>query len=150
MAPDAPVAVPLGARCASHPDASAVALCARCGTFLCGACTELRGEGAYCAACVEVLKREAPPSRAVQLSIGLSIVGIVSWPVCMGLPVFALLAAGVGLPISLRELRRIRRGEVPPRGRTRARVALVLACINVLPVLLMAAVFAGFLFNRPV
>lgn len=142
MASDAPTPVPLGARCASHPEAAAVATCARCGTFLCGACTELRGEGAWCAPCVEVLKQEAPPSRAVQVCIGLGIFGIVSAPVCLGLPMFSLLAVMLGLPISLIELRRIRRGEAPLRGRTQARVALGLACVNGVPVLMLLAVLA--------
>lgn len=36
--------------CATHPDAVAVATCARCGTFVCAAC--LPGAGTVCAACV--------------------------------------------------------------------------------------------------
>lgn len=148
MAPEAPLAVPLGARCASHPEAPAVALCARCGSFLCGECTELRGEGAYCAACVELLKREGPPSRSVQVCIGLGVLGIASTPMCLFAPVFNLLATGVGLPISLRELRRIRRGEVSPRGRTQARLALALACANLIPPLVLASWLVSYLWRQ--
>ena len=153
MAPDAPIEapipVPLGARCASHPDAPAVATCTRCGAFLCGACTELRGEGAWCAACVEFLKRETPPSRAVKVFIGLGILGIVTWPMFLFIPVPNGLFAVLGLWISLRELGRIRRGEASPRGRTQARVALGLACANALPVLLLLALVAYSLLGSP-
>jgi B-box zinc finger len=41
-------------RCPAH-QRSAVATCARCGTFLCGDCTELRGEDAWCASCVALV-----------------------------------------------------------------------------------------------
>jgi uncharacterized RDD family membrane protein YckC len=49
------VPVPEGARCAQHPDLAAVALCSRCGSYSCQACTRGRAGRAYCAQCAELL-----------------------------------------------------------------------------------------------
>src|SRR5262245_52082175 len=47
-----PVARPGDARCSRHPDATALAPCARCGTFSCGVCLELGAGGKlYCVDC---------------------------------------------------------------------------------------------------
>ncbi|NPC87021.1 hypothetical protein HPC49_53685, partial [Pyxidicoccus fallax] len=75
-----------GARCAQHPDAAAVATCARCGSFLCGECTEVVGESPYCAACVGMLRREAKPSRVVQAALVLNVLGLVCLPGTLVLP----------------------------------------------------------------
>ncbi|MFP2900773.1 hypothetical protein ACLEQD_31135, partial [Corallococcus sp. 4LFB] len=56
-----------GARCGQHPAVAAVALCTRCGGFLCGACTEVLAELAYCAPCAERRWQDTRPSRAVRL-----------------------------------------------------------------------------------
>lgn len=125
-----------GAHCPSHPEAPAVATCARCGTFLCGECTEVLRETAYCAPCVAWLRRHGPPSRVIQGVLGLNVLGLVLLP-CTFLPVPAFIAGVCGLGLGLRELRRIARGEGPERGRAQARVALALACVN----LVVAAVW---------
>lgn len=118
-----------------------MAPCARCGTFLCGACTEVMGEEAYCADCIAWLHKNGPVSRAVQVFIALGIAGIVSIPLCLffGIPVFHLGVGGAGVWVSTRELRRIQRGEGPLRGARQAKVARVLAAVN----LALGMVWAG-------
>lgn len=46
-----PVHAPQDARCATHPERPAPLACARCGTFLCAACTS--PDGRHCGACLE-------------------------------------------------------------------------------------------------
>ena len=120
-----------GARCASHPDVAAVATCARCGSFLCGDCTEVVGESPYCAPCVVLLRREARPSRVVRTALALNVVGLGCLPCSLALPLPTLVAGVAGLVLGTRELRRIRRGEGPERGRTQAQVVLWLGALNV-------------------
>jgi hypothetical protein len=109
-----------------------VAPCARCGTFLCGACAEVMGEQAYCADCIAWLHKSGPVSRAVRVFIGLEIAGIFGLPLCLVLAPLPLqlVVGGAGLWVSTRELRRIRRGEGPLRGARQAKVALALAVVN--------------------
>lgn len=149
MAAEPPAPPPLGARCAQHPDAPAVALCGRCGSFLCGECTELRDETAYCASCVDILKRTGPPSRRVQALIALGVAGLlcclIPFPLMGFPPVLSMLSLGFALTTVRRELRRIASGEASLQGRTQARVAFALGLANILPILLWAAmlVFAS-------
>lgn len=111
------------ARCALHPDLSAVATCARCGGFLCGDCLELVGEAPSCAPCVTQLQREGRPSRAVQVALGFGVLGLVLVPCSLALPLPPLVA-GVGcVVVGTREVRRIRRGEGPQRGLAQANLA---------------------------
>jgi len=118
-----------------------VAPCVRCGTFLCGACTEVVGEAAYCEDCLAWLHKNGPPSRAVQGLIAVGIVGILGTLLCGLLaPVLNLLVAVPGLWLSTRELRRIQRGEGPLRGALQAKVARVLAGLNLGLVLLWVAI----------
>lgn len=119
-----------GARCASHPDVAAVATCARCGNFLCGDCTELVGESPSCAPCVAVRRREAKPSRVVQVALALNVVGLACLPCSLALPLPTLVAGLAGVVLGARELRRIRRGEGAERGRTQAQGGLALGGLN--------------------
>jgi hypothetical protein len=119
-----------GARCASHPDVAAVATCVRCGSFLCGDCTELVGESPYCAPCVAVLRRDAKPSRVVQVALGLNVLGLVCLPCSLALPLPTLVAGLAGVVLAGRELRRISRGLGAERGRMQARVVLSLGGLN--------------------
>jgi hypothetical protein len=120
-----------------------VAPCARCGTFLCGACTEVMGEQASCADCVTWLRQNGPPSRVVQGLIGLSIAAILCTPLLCALPMplLNIISAALGLWVPTRELDRIRRGEGPLRGMRQARVARWLAGVNLLLALLWIAAF---------
>lgn len=81
------------ARCPAHQRA-AVATCVRCGTFLCGECTELLGEAAYCAACVAFVRAHAAPSQLLKVMIGLEVIALASIPLVMLLPVRALVRVG--------------------------------------------------------
>lgn len=149
-------ASPSGARCGQHPDAAAVALCARCGGYLCGACTEVLEETAYCAPCAERRIRNMRPSRAVRLALLANVGGFLF----LGAPVVRLsgsaygrlggglevllelactLAAAVaGTVISTRKLRR--REEVGDRGL--AILLRVLSALNLLGLLAWGALTA--------
>jgi hypothetical protein len=111
-----------------------VATCARCGSFLCGECTEVREDAAWCASCVAWLRVHGQPSRLMRGVLGLQVASLLGLPVglfCfLPTPLFTLVAAGVGLWLPTRELRRIARGEAPERGRKTARVARGLAWVN--------------------
>lgn len=122
---------PGGARCATHPDVAAVATCARCGSFLCGDCTDVVGESPYCAPCVVLLRREARPSRVVQGALALNVLGLACLPCSLALPLPSLVAGVAGLVLGTRELKRIRRGDGPERGRVQAQVTLGLGVLNV-------------------
>jgi hypothetical protein len=138
---------PASPRCPAHQQA-AVATCTRCGTFLCGECTELLGEAAWCASCVDFLRKHGPSSGGVRAALGLDLAGLLSLPLCVFLarfglspvsfehgvplllPVFNLLVFGLGLGLSARELRRIRAGEASLQGRALARWVRGLAWVN--------------------
>ncbi|MCP3136384.1 hypothetical protein [Pyxidicoccus xibeiensis] len=119
-----------GARCGIHPEMAAVATCARCGTFLCGDCTEVVGESPYCAPCLDVLRKSAKPSWVVQVALGLNVLGVACLPCSMALPLPSLVAGLAGVLLGSRELRRIRDGHGPERGITQARVARGLGYFN--------------------
>ncbi|AFE03497.1 hypothetical protein COCOR_00448 [Corallococcus coralloides DSM 2259] len=157
------IASPTGARCGQHPDAAAVALCARCGGYLCGACTEVVGETAYCAPCAERRIQDTRPSRAVRLALLANVLGFLflgapvvqlSWSIYgkLGgvlevlLELACTLAAAVaGTVISARKLRR--RQEVGDRGF--AIVLRVLSALNLLGLLAWGALTAFVLSLGP-
>lgn len=118
-----------GPRCGQHPDTAAVATCARCGSFLCGECTEVVGESPYCAPCVDVLKRDVKPSRVVQGALALNVLGLACLPCSLALPLPTLVAGVCGVVLGARELKRQGPGG---QGRTQATVALVLGGLNLL------------------
>jgi hypothetical protein len=73
------------ARCAAHPYAVATAACARCGAFICVACTIPGPDGIVCPACAARLQQtEAAPWLAITsaglgfLSIGFAPFGLVA------------------------------------------------------------------------
>lgn len=89
-------ASPTGARCGQHPDVVAVALCARCGTYVCGACTEVVWEMAYCAPCAERHQQNTRPSPAVRLALAANLLGpFGALVVCYLNPVSRQIAVGV-------------------------------------------------------
>jgi hypothetical protein len=120
-----------------------VAPCARCGTFLCGACTEVMAEAAYCADCIVWLHKNGRASRVVQGLIVASLVGILSFPLGLLLlfPAINLVVGVLGVVLPTRELRRIRRGDGPLRGMRQAQVARGLAVVNLVLALLGIAAF---------
>jgi hypothetical protein len=129
----------------------------RCGAFLCGECTELLDEAAYCAACVAFLQKHGRPSRALGLTLALEAVALLSLPlgwmplgwveeglrstvlllvVLVRLPLLTGLAAGVGLWVTARERRR---GELSSSGRRWAQGARGLAWVCLAYVVLEVA-----------
>ena len=148
-------ASPTGARCGQHPDVAAVALCARCGTYVCGACTEVMGETAYCAPCAERRRRAMRSSLTVQLALGANLLGLLflvahlarlTWPAHerwvgtggMLLELAGTLVAAVaGTVISTWRLRR--RAEV---GDRLALLLRVVSALNLLGLLLWGALVA--------
>jgi hypothetical protein len=153
---------PTGARCGQHPDVAAVALCARCGGYLCGACTEVLEATAYCAPCAERHRRALRPSQTVRLALGANVLGLLflvaplmrlSWPAHerwarAGGRVLelagTLAVAMVSTFIATRELRR--RATVGNRGG--ALLLRVLSALNLLGVLLWGALFAAFVLSQ--
>jgi hypothetical protein len=127
-----------------------VAPCSRCGTFLCGDCTEVMDEAAWCADCVEWLRRNGPTSRLVKVLIAAGILGIVSFPLCfMPLtPVLQLFVGATGVMVTRRELRRIREGEGPLRGLPQAKVARGLAVANLLLLALWGVIVLYALYGQ--
>jgi len=122
--------------CPTHPAASAVAICGRCGKFVCGECLELAGESPLCLECLE-RARGGPASRRATASMVLGLVGLL----CGFVP------GVVGLLLARRELRAIERSEAPTAGRGRAKVGWVLGALNL--AFLLAAI-AGAIFGRHV
>jgi ribose/xylose/arabinose/galactoside ABC-type transport system permease subunit len=147
VAPEPSTPLASGARCAQHPEASAVATCTRCGTFLCGACTELLGEAAWCVSCLDFLRRYGPGSRAVVAELVLCLLGLVNGVLLPMLPLFNLLAA-LGFWVPGRQLRRMARGEVSMRGRTLAQVTRVLAWLNLVLLLAWGTVVGIVVYQR--
>lgn len=138
-----------GPSCPQH-QRLAVATCSRCGTFLCGDCTELLEEAAYCAACLPLVRRQAAFPRALFVALGLGVLGLLTLALSVSgffLVRFAQpVLAGVSLGLSIRVLRRIRRGEAPRRARPLAWLSLTLAGLNVLIFLLGLGLVLVFLF----
>ncbi len=62
-------ALPEGARCGRHPDAPAVALCGRCGDFLCARCAIALEGASYCAACEPLAGEAFPWERRAELGV---------------------------------------------------------------------------------
>lgn len=160
-------------RCPSHQRA-AVATCVRCGGFLCGECTELLGESAYCASCLAFVREHGTASRALRWTFGLGIVALLTVPLAMLLPVNVVvdmgqatlvipilrrlpvlngLAAGLGFWLASRELRRLERVDSASSARSWARWTrglswLNLACV-LLQLFLLLRLVLGFFVSSP-
>ena len=84
---------------------------------------------AVMAFCLSLLAYNA--LRVVRTALVLNVVGLGCLPCSLALPLPTLVAGVAGLVLGTRELRRIRRGEGPERGRTQAQGALWLGALNV-------------------
>ncbi|RKH42365.1 hypothetical protein [Corallococcus llansteffanensis] len=153
------------ARCGQHPEVVAVALCARCGGFLCGACTEVLEETAYCEPCAGRRWRETRPSRAVQVMLGANVLGLLflsapvtqlSWTAQPGrmsgvqatlLQLGWTLAAGVGgTALSTWKLSRHAQPGVFLRGGGLTLGLRILAALNLLGLALWTALAVGWVY----
>lgn len=143
----------VGPHCPPH-ERAAVATCVRCGAFLCGECTELLGEEAYCGACATLVRTRGGPSKglkrvfALQLAAllavlvatllgvavatvgGQSVLGtlnlVLGGVLVLVLGPLNLVAAGVGVRAVLRE----RRGAHSPASRRWVGASAILAVLN--------------------
>ena len=102
-----------------HGEALATDACARCGTFLCGACAQRAPVGVFCGACLSRVYLETKPSRLAWTAFVLGVVGVNA----------TLLPGLVALYLGRVELARIERGEAPPAGRLFARGAVVMGLL---------------------
>lgn len=108
------------ARCATHSNEAAVALCPRCGRFLCGQCTVVAFEELYCEACAKVVSQPVPGwiKAAALLPIALFVLPFAGWRLgiepWMVLPVWFLgLLFCVGWAVKLMT---VLKAPEPPRG----------------------------------
>ncbi|QRK12005.1 hypothetical protein JQX13_19340 [Archangium violaceum] len=135
----------------------------RCGTFLCGECTELLGEAAYCASCMAFIGEHGAPPLFLEMALGLEVIALASIPLALvlplrglirvegavfafsllrGIPVLNGLAAGLGFGAAFRERRRLGRAELPPSASRWLRWVRAGAWVNLGYVLLQAALLA--------
>ena len=144
-----------GAHCGAHPAVSAVEICSRCGTFLCGECVEyFREVTPACANCLPLL-RGAPASVRARISPVLSLAGLaglVAGFLVRGRPGLATWALSfvvgfAGIAFGVQELRLIRDGQTVTRGRGWSRAWLVIGALFALGFGLLAASFLLFTFR---
>ncbi|MFP2926999.1 hypothetical protein ACLESO_17720 [Pyxidicoccus sp. 3LG] len=96
------------ARCASHPEVRATAICQRCGSFLCASCAHPVEQDVLCAPCLARVARAPEVSRLAWLAFALGTGGVMC----------GLVPGVFGWLLAEWESRRIERGESPPGGRT--------------------------------
>ena len=98
------------ARCASHPDIQATAVCGRCGLFLCGDCIGMFGTELRCDRCAKLAQaehsRQVGSSGLSRTAAAVCFTSFIFWPLAV-----------VGVPLALTELWRIRTGRSPRGGR---------------------------------
>jgi hypothetical protein len=109
------------ARCATHGEAPAQAVCWRCGTFLCERCIVPLGQEVVCGACLARHAHQPEASAQARAALYLGLAGLI----------LGFLPGIVGLVLSYRELERIARGESSPGSHALARAGQLLGWLNV-------------------
>jgi hypothetical protein len=143
-----------GASCATHAGATAVDLCTRCGSFLCGECVEYLDTAPYCERCHRLVTTRASLRARVSAALsGLGVLGMLAGFVVQGRPGLGLWALAVptgfvGLASSLQELAALTRGEAPTPGRPWATVGRALGALHTALVVGLVALFAWFLLSH--
>jgi hypothetical protein len=139
-----------GALCAAHPELTAVDLCARCGSFLCGECVDFADEQTYCAACLAlVTDRASRPARLSVVVSTLGVLGMLSGLVVSGRAGLVIWAAAiptgfVGFALAVQTLR-----NAPTQASRRwARTARAIAGLHGFLVIALAVSFFAFLLLR--
>lgn len=98
------------ARCATHPETQATAVCERCGLFLCGDCIGMFGTELPCDRCAGLARGEqtwhSSSSWLCRVAATLCFAGFFLWPL-----------AALGVPLALTELWRMHTGRAPAGGR---------------------------------
>jgi hypothetical protein len=145
LIPAAPAGPPVESVCALHEHQPAVAVCDRCGDFICLLClTPFEGR-AYCLRCFELLwdrgelGRRKLPWRVWENPGLASALAAVAWMLTLA-PFLPLLPAMGGVLIALAALRRIRL-EPSREGRGMAVGALVAAGLAMVASVLITVVF---------
>ena len=115
---------PPSARCAKHVEAAAIDVCQRCGSFVCGECSNIRDEDVYCGDCALLLDRR-PSGRPLAAFVlasagapGLLLTSILPFgfgPI-VGVLVFLMVGPGIALSLLLAERAARKRKETPARG----------------------------------
>jgi hypothetical protein len=148
-----------GALCGKHPQVSAVEVCTRCGSFLCGECVDYLNEtAAYCEPCLTLVT--AKTSTRAKVSLALAVLGVLGmvagWVLIgarhhlghalgragLGVWAGAMPAGLLGLATSLRELRAITSGAATSASRP---VAALARTVGVLHAALVLALLVAFL-----
>lgn len=97
--PAAGAAAPLGSPCSTHPAEEAVAICERCGDFMCALCTTPFEGRYYCLSCFELQwgRGALLADRGKDAGLGVpSVLFGVSALLCFWLPPFTLVLAVAG------------------------------------------------------
>lgn len=144
------LSAPVAGLCAKHPDVAAVDVCARCGTFLCGACVEYVRDGvAACTGCRAALALVDASWRARSvplLALGADVLFyavpfalrhrreglwlLLGWVVAAGL-------TGVALVLARREEVAMAQARAAPAGRRWLRAGVVLMLPVLVPLALL-------------
>lgn len=140
-----------GALCGKHPQVTAVEVCTRCGSFLCGECVDyLDDTTAYCAPCLGLVSAKVSlrAKGSLVLSAG-GVVGMLLGLVVRGRSGLALWGVAiptgfVGLALAIQELRSITRHEASAAGRSIASFARWVGVVHTALVLALVAAFVLF------
>ena len=111
-----------GARCATHVDRQATDTCARCGNFVCTACSEYVDYQTYCSACAPRFSTKGEHSSRASAALVLGLLSLMIF--CLPLAIPAVILGHL-------ETAAIERGESPPGGRNLARGGLILGWIGI-------------------
>lgn len=76
-APTAGTAAPLGSPCSTHPEEAALAICERCGDFMCTLCTTPFEGRYYCLSCFELQWGRGSLMGAPSVSYGWGLAGLI-------------------------------------------------------------------------
>jgi len=166
--PHSPKLNPDATRCGNHPTEAAVDTCSRCGTFLCSECVDFLGDAVLCAACLERVGGNAPPSRrawATALIGGLGfalpwllfVFMLISRRVSfLQIPIVTVLSVGLSFfsfGLGRTELRRLQTPPASRRGRRLTLAGMILSAASVgLLLLRLLVVFSlvGLVVREPV
>ncbi|WP_164017770.1 hypothetical protein [Pyxidicoccus trucidator] len=128
----------LDARCATHPQVSATAVCHRCGRFVCDSCARPVENDVLCGDCVWRQALAPEVSSRAWVAFGLGLAGLLC----------GLVPGMVGWVVAESELRRIKRGEAPVGGRTFAEAARLIGKVCTAALVLMVLGWLQWLSSR--
>lgn len=143
----------MSSECARHPGVTAVDICSRCGTFVCGDCVEYQGDDVpFCQSCA-ALVRAVPATMWSRSSLALAGFGLATllagffvkgrpglwlWAVSSVMAIIGVVLAGL-------EWRRLRNLGGVQRGLRWVRGALVLSVLSLIGFLFLGWGFVLFI-----